>query len=45
MSRAQAEAQWELGKLLNDLNMQAAARMRHWVAPLGLIPSTPHQLP
>ncbi|MFJ9634536.1 MarR family winged helix-turn-helix transcriptional regulator [Streptomyces sp. NPDC091280] len=36
MTRAHAEAQWELGKLLHDLDMQCAARMRDWVTPLGL---------
>lgn len=36
MTNAQAEAQWELGKLLHDLDMQCAARMRDWVTPLGL---------
>jgi DNA-binding MarR family transcriptional regulator len=36
MTNAQAEAQWELGKLVHDLDMQSAARMRDWVTPLGL---------
>jgi DNA-binding MarR family transcriptional regulator len=36
MSNAQADAQWELGKLLHDLDMACAARMRDWMAPLGL---------
>lgn len=36
MTNAQAEAQWELGKLVHDLDMQCAARMRDWVTPLGL---------
>ena len=36
MTEAQSEAQWELGKLVHDLDMQSAARMRDWVAGLGL---------
>jgi len=36
MTEAQAEAQWELGKLVHDLDMQSNARMRDWVAGLGL---------
>jgi DNA-binding MarR family transcriptional regulator len=36
MTEAQAEAQWELGKLVHDLDMQCYARMRDWVAGLGL---------
>ncbi|MEV5847204.1 MarR family transcriptional regulator [Streptomyces sp. NPDC051985] len=36
MTKAQAEAQWELGKLVHDLDMQSNARMREWVAGLGL---------
>jgi DNA-binding MarR family transcriptional regulator len=36
MTEAQAEAQWELGKLVHDLDMQCYARMRDWVADLGL---------
>ncbi|WP_433170522.1 MarR family winged helix-turn-helix transcriptional regulator [Actinoallomurus sp. CA-150999] len=36
MTNAQTEAQWELGKLVHDLDMQCAARMRDWVTPLGL---------
>jgi DNA-binding MarR family transcriptional regulator len=36
MTEAQAEAQWELGKLVHDLDMQSSARMRDWVTPLGL---------
>src|SRR5215469_14508542 len=36
MSETQAEAQWELGKLVHDLDMQSSARMRDWVTPLGL---------
>nr|WP_046730673.1 MarR family transcriptional regulator [Streptomyces humi] len=36
MTQEQAEAQWELGKLVHDLDMQCAARMREWVAGLGL---------
>jgi DNA-binding MarR family transcriptional regulator len=36
MSQAQADAHWELGKLVHDLDMLCAARMRDWVAPLGL---------
>jgi MarR family transcriptional regulator, organic hydroperoxide resistance regulator len=36
MTEAQAEAQWELGKLVHDLDMQCYARMRDWVAPLSL---------
>jgi DNA-binding MarR family transcriptional regulator len=36
MTNAQAEEQWELGKLLHDLDMQCNARMRDWVTPLGL---------
>jgi len=36
MTNAQADEQWELGKLLHDLDMLGAARMREWVAPLGL---------
>lgn len=36
MTQEQAEAQWELGKLVHDLDMQSNARMREWVAGLGL---------
>lgn len=36
MTEAQAEAQWELGELVHDLDMQSNARMREWVAGLGL---------
>jgi DNA-binding MarR family transcriptional regulator len=36
MTEAQAEAQWELGKLVHDLDMQSNARMRDWVSGLGL---------
>ncbi|MEU9454499.1 MarR family transcriptional regulator [Streptomyces sp. NPDC048277] len=36
MTEAQAEAQWELGKLVHDLDMQSNARMREWVTGLGL---------
>ena len=36
MTEAQAEAQWELGKLVHDLDMQCYARMRDWVTELGL---------
>jgi DNA-binding MarR family transcriptional regulator len=36
MTEEQAEAQWELGKLVHDLDMQSNARMREWVAGLGL---------
>ena len=36
MTEAQAEAQWELGKLVHDLDMQSNARMREWVAGLRL---------
>ena len=36
MTQEQAEAQWELGKLVHDLDMQSNARMREWVAKLGL---------
>ena len=36
MTEAQAEAQWELGKLVHDLDMQSSARVRDWVAGLGL---------
>ena len=37
MTEAQAQAQWELGKLVHDLDMQCYARMRDWVAgPAGL---------
>ncbi|MFG2967726.1 MULTISPECIES: MarR family winged helix-turn-helix transcriptional regulator [unclassified Streptomyces] len=36
MTKARAEAQWELGKLVHDLDMQSNARMREWVAGLGL---------
>ncbi|MEU9341897.1 MarR family transcriptional regulator [Streptomyces sp. NPDC048278] len=36
MTEAQAEAQWELGKLVHDLDMQSNARMREWVSGLGL---------
>ncbi|MET9090144.1 MarR family transcriptional regulator [Streptomyces sp. NPDC004237] len=36
MTKAQSEAQWELDKLVRDLDMQSNARMREWVAGLGL---------
>lgn len=36
MTQEQAEAQWELGKLVHDLDMQSNARMREWVTGLGL---------
>ncbi|MFJ4163947.1 MarR family winged helix-turn-helix transcriptional regulator [Microbacterium sp. NPDC089698] len=36
MSEEHADAHWELGKLVHDLDMQCAARMRDRVAPLGL---------
>ncbi|MFI5799001.1 MarR family winged helix-turn-helix transcriptional regulator [Streptomyces sp. NPDC051677] len=36
MTQEQAEAQWELGKLVHDLDMQSNARTREWVAGLGL---------
>jgi DNA-binding MarR family transcriptional regulator len=36
MSETQATADWELGKLVHALDMQCYARMREWVAPLGL---------
>lgn len=36
MSDAQAAAEWELGKLVHDLDMQNSARMRERVARLGL---------
>ena len=36
MTETQAEAQWELGKLVHDLDMQSNARMRDWVTGLGL---------
>ncbi|MET8978359.1 MarR family transcriptional regulator [Streptomyces sp. NPDC004539] len=36
MTQAQAEAEWELGKLLHDLDMQCNARMRERVTGLGL---------
>lgn len=36
MSKAQAQRHWELGKLLHDVDMLCAARMRDAVAPLGL---------
>ncbi|MER8261776.1 MarR family transcriptional regulator [Streptomyces albidoflavus] len=36
MTQAQAEAQWELGKLVHDLDMQSSARIREWVAGFGL---------
>ncbi|MEU1513268.1 MarR family transcriptional regulator [Streptomyces sp. NPDC005811] len=36
MTQEQAEAQWELGKLVHDLDMQSSARMREWVSGLGL---------
>ncbi|QUQ64839.1 Transcriptional regulator SlyA [Kutzneria sp. CA-103260] len=36
MSDSQAAAQWELGKLVHELDMQNSARMRERVAKLGL---------
>jgi DNA-binding MarR family transcriptional regulator len=36
MTEMQAEAQWELGKLVHDLDMQSNARMREWVTGLRL---------
>lgn len=36
MSEAQAAADWELGKLVHDLDMQNNARMRERVTTLGL---------
>ena len=36
ISEEQAQADWELGKLVHDLDMQNNARMRERVAKLGL---------
>ncbi|MEV6324006.1 MarR family transcriptional regulator [Nocardia sp. NPDC051787] len=36
MSDSHAAAQWELGKLIHELDLQNNARMREWVTPLGL---------
>ncbi|WP_433523913.1 MarR family winged helix-turn-helix transcriptional regulator [Nocardia pseudovaccinii] len=39
MLDVQAAAQWELGKLVHELDMQNNARMRERVAKLGLTPA------
>lgn len=36
MTESQAAAQWELGKLLHELDLQNNARMREWVTGAGL---------
>lgn len=36
MTGPQAEARWELGELVHDVDVRCAARMRDWVTPLGL---------
>jgi len=36
MTESEAAAQWELGKLLHELDLQNNARMREWVTRAGL---------